>query len=205
MRRLWAVLAAVLVVSGCSILDLTPALDQGVSIRSAAPPPGPSLAVVPDSAHVTDVGHIYPTSCHARRAADGGVLPDPRCTPGSVIPADRDAVCAGRFSDDHQRPPTTETNRLKRTVMTAYGSTQTVRRTELDHLVPKWAAGSNDASNLWAQPSDLPGTDYHNSKDKVETAAKAALCRAGSRLTLTEVQNAFARDWTTADTVLGLA
>lgn len=208
MRRLGAALAAVLALSGCGladILDLAPAPDQGVPIRTAAPPPGPTLAVLPDSAHVTDRTHIYPTTCHARRVADGGVLPDARCTPGSVISADQAAVCADRFKDDHQRPPTAETTRFKRTAMAAYGSTQTARRTELDHLVPKWAAGSNDASNLWPQPSDLPGADWQNSKDKAETAAKAALCRPGSRLTLAQVQNAFAVDWTTADTMLGIA
>lgn len=199
MRRLLGVLAAVLALAGCAIPNPLDASTAGPLVIE----PVARLLVVPDSPHVTDVKHVYPTRCRARTADDGGALPDARCTPGSITPATKADVC-GLAYNTGRRPPTAETSKLKKITMQAYGSRQSARVTELDHLVPEWAGGSNDATNLWPQPSDLPGADWRNSKDDAETDAKWALCRPGSTLTLAQVQETFAGDWTQARVQLGL-
>ena len=78
------------------------------------------------------------------------------------------------------------------------------KRTELDHLVPLELGGSNDVSNLWPQISDLSLVDERNSKDAVELRVWRAVCR-DRKVGLVLAQEAFARDWTSAEKFLGLS
>lgn len=156
---------------------------------------GTGVRVLPASSHVT--GH-YPAACHTR-----GKLPDSACTPGAASSAVTQAnihgtVCVRGYTATI-RPPQSETGPVKRTAMRAYGEVATsAGTTELDHLVPLELGGSNDVSNLWPQPSDIPGAGFRNTKDDVENRLRAALCAPGSTLRLTDVQSWIASDWTTA-------
>jgi hypothetical protein len=150
---------------------------------------------------VHDPGRVTGTlngACHYR---DGGKLPDPRCTPGSIDPAVTQAdihqtICVRGYTKS-VRPPASETDRFKYDVAyPAYGTPQT-KKTELDHLVSLELGGSNDAANLW--PEDPPSP---NAKDEVEDALNRAVC--DGRVTLAAAQRAIAGDWLTAESVLGL-
>ncbi|HAM01624.1 MAG TPA: hypothetical protein DCQ30_05275 [Acidimicrobiaceae bacterium] len=167
-----------------------PATQSGTSPGSQA-----GLVVISDPGQVT--GTIHGT-CHYR---DGGELPDPHCTPGSIDPAVTQAnihqtICISGYTRK-VRPPASETDRFKYDVAyPAYGTPQT-EKTELDHLVSLELGGSNDAANLW--PEDPPSP---NSKDEVEDALHRAVC--DGRVTLAAAQRAIAGDWLTAESVLGL-
>lgn len=171
--------------------------------------PDVTLAVIAYTVPPRITGRQRP-SCLARGR---GQLPDPACTPGSVGSTDANMVCVPRFSVQ-RRPPTYNTDPVKTAAMLAYRIPIADRkRVELDHLVPLELGGSNDASNLWPQISDLSLVDEYNSKDQVENRVKLAVCRdqvpramcrdRGACLTL--AQEAFARDWTAAEKFLGLS
>jgi hypothetical protein len=150
---------------------------------------------------VHDPGHVTGTlsgACHYR---DGGQLPDPKCTPGSIDPAVTQAnihqtICVSGYTR-RVRPPESDTERFKFDVAyRAYGTPRS-EKTELDHLVSLELGGSNDAANLWPEVPPTP-----NPKDKVENALNSAVC--DGRVTLAAAQRAIASDWMTAEAALGL-
>lgn len=198
------VVVAVALLSGCqhpssAALSATPApavQATGVHIIAASP-------------HVT--GLPYAAHCVLGHTAAGKVLPDSTCTPGAASDAVnqgniKTTICVTHYtSRPGIRAPVSETEPVKRTSMRSYGEAAAgIRTTELDHLVPLEVGGSNDASNLWPEPSDLPGHNppYANTKDGVESALHAAVCSGKARLT--DAQNAIATNWTTARQTLGL-
>lgn len=169
---------------------------------------GPKVIVAP-TAHVTGT---YPAHC-VRGPADDARLPVTSCTPGSVRSDITDATKAATICNPHWstrtiRAPQSETDRLKTIAMAVYGVPASARATtELDHEEPLELGGSNDVSNLWAQRSDLPGQGFRNSKDDVENRLHAAVCGRipGVRpVALRDAQVAIARNWTTAEAVLGI-
>jgi hypothetical protein len=180
----------------------TPVPAEGLPNTTA-----PAVKVLPASSHVT--GLPYPASCTAGRGGGNRALPDPRCTPGAASSAVTQAnihttICVTGYTTKI-RPPATETARVKTAAMAAYGEPAATRgTTETDHLVPLETGGSNDVSNLWPEPSDIPGAGYRNTKDAIESALHAALCRSGSTLKLADVQTWIATDWTTAAHKAGL-
>jgi hypothetical protein len=96
------------------------------------------------------------------------------------------------------RPSASVTSRFKYEVAyPAYGEPHS-KKTELDHLVSLELGGANDAANLWPEYPPTP-----NPKDTVENALHAAVC--DGRVKLTAAQNAIARNWETAEQVLGLS
>ncbi|HTZ10097.1 MAG TPA: hypothetical protein VMB72_13560, partial [Acidimicrobiales bacterium] len=143
-----------------------------------------------------------PRSCHTRRAADGMVLPDPRCTPGAVDAAvDRAGasatVCRPGWSA-RLRPPEALTEPDKRRALAAYGEGGPPSAYELDHLVPLELGGSSATANLWPEPDDRPRPGVANSKDPVEDALHALVCRGrrGRRPPLGLAQRLVAENWT---------
>jgi hypothetical protein len=179
--------------------------------RSLAVPTGdggPKVIV----AATSDVTGAYPSYC-VRGAAEDPRLPVMSCTPGSVRSDITDAtkaatICNPHWSTGSIRAPQSETDRLKTIAMVAYGVPASARSvTELDHDVPLWLGGSNDVTNLWPQRSDLPGQGFRNSKDDVETRLHTAVCghiRGMRPVPLRAAQVAIARNWTTAEAVLGI-
>ncbi len=139
-----------------------------------------------------------PGACHIRAAANGQPLPDPRCSPGAVDAAVRQAniamtICRSGYTAT-VRPPTSVTEPFKLLDEKAYG----VYSGELDHLIPLELGGSSDAHNLWVEPGPIP-----NPKDTVENDLHAAVCRG--RVSLITAQRLIATDWTTALAKVGEA
>lgn len=193
--------AAMVSLAGCHVTVASPAASPAHQASSPAPAAtgasadSAGLVVDHDPRHVT--GTLTGT-CHYR---DGGQLPDPRCTSGSIDPAVTQAnihrtICVAGYTKK-VRPPAEQTDRFKYDIAyPAYG-TPHGRHTELDHLVSLELGGSNDAANLWPEYPPAP-----NPKDKVENALHRAVC--AGRVSLAAAQRAIARDWTTAEATLGL-
>jgi len=167
----------------------------------AAPAPAPAGGTPAALPVVHDPGQVTGGITGRCRFRDGGQLPDPRCTPGSVDPAVtqhdiRQTICVPGYTA-RVRPPEAQTERFKYDVAyPAYGVPGS-RTTELDHLVSLELGGSNAAANLWPEAPGSP-----NAKDKVENALNAAVC--DGRVSLAAAQRAIARDWMTAEARLGL-
>ncbi len=159
----------------------------------------------PASASALPVGKTYTSqpsvpargTCHAR-----GVLPDPRCTPGAINPAVTPAdigstICKAGWTAT-VRPPESYTETLKARQMAAYGGTASISKYEEDHLISLELGGApSDPRNLWPEYGASP-----NPKDRVENAAKAAVC--GHRLSLARAQVAIATNWVALGETLGL-
>lgn len=164
----------------------------------SAPAPTAVVVVAPP----VTANHPSPSACHAG-SDSGQPLPDPHCTPGATNPSVSQAtihstICVSGWTGT-VRPPTSYTDPLKRQGVVAYGYTDTrLSRYEEDHLVPLEVGGApSDPANLWPELGRSP-----NLKDKVEGAARRAVC-AGS-LTLATVQAGFESDWVTLGRQLGV-
>jgi hypothetical protein len=139
---------------------------------------------------------IQVTTCHL----ESGPRPDPACTPGAIDPAVTQAniattICRSGYTDT-VRPPTSQTNKAKKSLYTAYGVSAGAA-SELDHLVSLELGGANDVTNLWPELGKVP-----NPKDTVENDLHKAVC--AGKVTLSAAQQAIAGDWETAESVLGL-
>ena len=198
-----SLLFSVLLVAGCGS---SIGVHTGVQPRDASPGSTASvggatgstgsshLVAVHDPGQVTY--SLTVTTCHL----ESGPRPDPACTPGSFDPAVTQAniattICTSGYTAT-VRPPTSATDKAKKTLYTAYGvPTGTV--SELDHLVSLELGGSNDVANLWPEVGKVP-----NPKDSVENALHKAVC--AGKVTLTAAQQAIANDWQSAESVLGV-
>jgi hypothetical protein len=205
----WALVIAMCLLSGCSAAD-----PNALAVGQPASPPAQQTPSAPGTSHLLAVtvpmpprvtGH-YPSSCHIR-TENGKTLPDPTCTPGSINPAVnistvRRTICVPGWTRT-VRPPASNTNAVKTQAMQAYGEQASARpTTEFDHLVPLELGGSDDVTNLWPEPTDLPGHGVNNSKDSVERALGKAVC--AGKVGLAPARQAIATDWTTAEQVLGI-
>jgi hypothetical protein len=180
-------------------------------IAAPAPAPLPTIDAVPTVPVLQQIpiptppvvtGLPYPAKCTAQ-----GKLPDPACTPGSVNPAVtqatiHDTICKPGWTAT-VRPPASNTGPVKKAAMKAYGlASSSSGTTELDHLVPLELGASDDVTNLWPEPSDIPNDGFRNTKDTVENRLRAAVCDGS--VTLPAAQAAIAADWTTAEQKLGV-
>lgn len=217
MRRTF--LAAVLLVAGC-VAPAIPDAHHGTPSPSAVPssaPASPVAALPVASGHGWDPAGLYGAipagPCRIRYTGAGEPLPDPGCTPGAVDGAvtdtnTRDTVCRSGGYTDAVRPPASLTEPVKRKLLAAYGiPAADIGKYELDHLVPLNSGGASDVRNLWPEPNTFkiyrPSAVIRNDKDAVE----AYLWRRGicaGKATVSAVQLALARDWTTAVATLGL-
>jgi len=209
----WVFLAVVFLLVGCSATGSRAAAagheptgpGHESTAASARGVPGGGLLAVPIPIPPRVTGH-YPTSCHTR-TENGKILPDPKCTPGSFNPAVtpsnlRQTICVPGWTKT-VRPPDSNTEPVKTEAMRAYGQDPSARSTtELDHLVPLELGGSDDVTNLWPEPTDLPGHGVNNTKDTVEHALNKAVC--SGKVDLNAARAAIATDWTTAEQKLGL-
>lgn len=167
--------------------------SSAVSSSAASGSASAPLVQVHDPGRVTGTA---PTSCHALP----GPRPDPACTPGAIDPSVTQAnikttICTSGYTAS-VRPPTGQTDTLKRSMYTAYGIPAGTT-SELDHLVSLELGGANDVTNLWPEVGTLP-----NPKDAVENDLHKAVC--SGKVTLAAAQQAIASDWQTAETVLGI-
>ena len=97
-----------------------------------------------------------PGSCHYGYFGTW-VLPDPRCTPGSITPLVTSAdlgttICEQGYSAS-VRPPVSLTEPAKYALMRAYGLSGSPSQYEFDHLIPLELGGSSNLANLWPEPN----------------------------------------------------
>ena len=159
--------------------------------------------VHPDSTYGASLPMAASTSakpCHARhinQADPQAWLPDATCTPGAVDSTVTLSQLCPHVSPALKRPSTDYTNALKREQLaseyvyadSAGTHTYAAADTEEDHLVSRELGGKLAAKeNLWPEPHASL-----NEKDKVESAAHAAIC--AGRLTLPQAQQGIATNW----------
>jgi hypothetical protein len=209
LRHVLAIAVMVLVAS-CASAAPGPSPSQAHPAASAtraataaptANPASPSQGSGEGLVRVHDPGEVTGTEPAHCRFRDGGKLPDPDCTPGSIDPAVTQAdigttICRAGYTTT-VRPPESQTEHFKfGEAYPAYGLPESTR-TELDHLVSLELGGSNAAANLWPEAPPTP-----NPKDEVENALHRAVCDGD--VTLAAAQRAIAQDWMTAESRLGI-
>lgn len=116
-----------------------------------------------------------------------GSLPDPACTPGSVVDQDDAQVCKAGYGGEPA-----VSREQENAVYAAYNITDPAEGAfKLDHLVPLALGGSSDLSNLWPSPAN-PRPGYAE-KDQVETYLREQVC--SGKIPLEDAQRRIARDW----------
>lgn len=122
-----------------------------------------------------------PAPCRFR---EGGLLPDPACTPGARNPVlSRALLCSADFRTGTYRHVTRAT---RRRVLASYGVSWADRsRYEVDHLIPLEVGGSNRVSNLW--PEAYPVARWKDARAEGPVAGE--LCRG--ELSLEQAQRIF--------------
>jgi hypothetical protein len=174
-RVLALAIAGAFLLTGCSIkAGVVQSMDSG----RRSPPPGVELS-------------------HAAPASHPGVPePDPRLTPGAVLPNVTVAqICRRGFAHAERSVSVS----MKRQVFRAYRTRYVPGRYEVDHLVPLELGGANVArdrrtsrvvvtANLWPQPRGSAAV-----KDRLENRLHDEVC--GGRESLRAAQRAIARDW----------
>jgi len=153
---------------------------------SSAPGPGPG----PQPAH-----------CQVR-----GGLPDPRCTPGEIIPGNTaDVVCNPRWSTRSIRGSGIGPAE-KRALYRVYNISHPRPRDgscEVDHLIPLELGGADSFANVWPQCYSEGATGPGAAaKDDLENALWHRVCVEHS-LSLKEAQRELANDWIQAWNVAG--
>lgn len=131
------------------------------------------------------------------------VLPDPGCTPGATNPEVtqgniKQTICKKGWTKT-VRPSESYTEQVKKTQLKAYGdSARQIHSYEEDHLVPLEVGGApSDPHNLWPEWGATP-----NPKDKVEDAAKRAVC--SGNMSLATAQQGFESNWIVLGQQLGV-
>lgn len=132
--------------------------------------------------------------------ADGGSLPDPKCTPGAIArdlsPTDIAPVCAAL---DEPRPEVAPS--VARAVLDAYGINESdAEHYTVAYLVPPAIGGANDYRNIWPMPEE---DDTATRKPQTDELVSGAVC--GQRAGIQAAQYVMASDWTTAADTLRLS
>ncbi len=158
--------------------------------------------------HGTTLDGVMPApgTCHVVRQ-NGQVLPDRKCTPGSIDSAVTQStlettICRAGGYTASVRPPSSITAKAKRGSMLAYGFTNP-RLYEYDHLISLSLGGSSNVANLWPEQNiGGSGGFIQNAKDRVEMKLHNKVC--AHQITLKAAQEADATNWTTAEQKLGI-
>jgi hypothetical protein len=118
------------------------------------------------------------------------VCPDKKLTPGSVEPKKPDQEV---FQHHRKRLPMP--NSLRDKILQEYKlPAGTHPDYEIDHLIPLCLGGSNDPSNLWAQPKrSVEKTWNAEAKDRLERQVCDMAC--AGKLDISTAQEDFAKDW----------
>lgn len=137
------------------------------------------------------------------------MLPDPRFTPGDILPAvTASDVCTPGWATDHRHV----TEEMRAQVYAEYGYDYehcqgpeqgvSYLSCEVDHLIPLELGGSNDLKNLWPQPFSCanrqlcavydprPGA---GEKDQLENELHHMVCTG--RISLADAEHCIASNW----------
>ena len=134
-----------------------------------------------------------PTVCNA---LDDGVLPDPKCTPGTIdssVTQDNiySTICVSGYTKT-VRPPVSITEPQKFESMKAYGVTDSPSNYEFDHLIPLEIGGApDDMKNLWPESHHTTPNSYD--KDTLENYLHKQVCSGA--MDLQTAQNEIATNW----------
>jgi hypothetical protein len=169
-RPLLAVLlAAFVLAAGCTVSDST-----------TVPTPTPAHDQPTTSGYVPKTAGTPADDCPVATVQ----CPLPWVTPGAVIPSTT-GVCSTSYN---VRKALTAADR--RRVLAAYGMAADAHPAELDHLIPRWAGGRSDPSNVWPQadPAEVAR------KDALEDSLYRAVC-VSKTMTLAEARRRAAHYW----------
>jgi hypothetical protein len=117
-----------------------------------------------------------------------GALPDPKCTPGTVMTVDLDVICQQSTNGRRQVSAA-----VHRQAFADYGLAfpQPHGAFEVDHLIPLELGGDNAIENLWPEAAE-PRPGFHE-KDRVENYLHEKVC--AGKVSLSEAQRLIATDW----------
>lgn len=128
----------------------------------------------------------------AAAAAPPPILPDPKLSPGAVLPVTPADFCTPGYSKKVRAVP----EKVKRQVYAEYGITHHGRgEYEVDHLISLELGGSNSIRNLWPQSYKTSPWNAHV-KDALEDRLHAMVC--SGNLPLATAQHEIATDWIAA-------
>lgn len=120
------------------------------------------------------------------------VVPDPRLTPGAVLPVTREQVCAESSEDMVPVVPA----RIAHQVFAAYGIREPKPRAyEVDYLITPALGGGDNIRNFWPQPYHASVWNAHV-KDALEDHLHRLVCEGD--VDLATAQRDIASDWTAA-------
>jgi hypothetical protein len=164
-----AVVLALLLVAGCDREDPT-----------TVPTPTPAHDQPTTSGYVPKTAGEPGDDCPVATVQ----CPLPWVTPGAVITSTA-GVCSKTYN---ARKALTAADR--RRVLAAYGMAADAHPAELDHLIPRWAGGRSDPSNVWPQADPAEAAR----KDALEDSLYRAVC-VSKTMTLAEARHRAARFW----------
>jgi hypothetical protein len=123
------------------------------------------------------------------------VRPNPNLTSGSVRVDGHDPHSACGQSKAHRGPMT---HARRDEILTRYGLPPGDHPDyEIDHLIPLCLGGSDDPSNLWAEPRRSIEPEWNaEAKDRLERLICDMVCNG--QLDISIAQEVFAKDWIAA-------
>ncbi len=125
-------------------------------------------------------------------AKSAPTMPDPKLTPGDVLPVGLADIQVKGYSSKVRNVPI----EVKRQVYASYGIAHWVTgQYEVDHLIPLSLGGSNSTKNLWPE-SYLTSPWNAHTKDALEDKL-LSLVRSG-KVDLHQAQQEIAANWITA-------
>jgi len=120
------------------------------------------------------------------------IVPNPKLTPGAVLPVTTTDFCVPGYSKKVRAVP----ERIKRQVYAEYNITHHGRgEYEVDHLISLELGGSNSIRNLWPE-SYLTSPWNAHVKDALEDRLHAMVCRG--EIPLSTAQHEIATNWIAA-------
>lgn len=132
------------------------------------------------------------SSAGLQRAGSPPVLPDPKLTPGDVLPVTRADVCVPGYSKKVRDVPKS----VKDQAYAEYGiASHRPGDFEVDHLISLELGGSNSIRNLWPQSYRTQPWNAHV-KDRLENRLHSLVC--SGKLDLRTAQQEIASDWIAA-------
>lgn len=144
-----------------------------------------------------DAASKSPTATAAKTAAAAPaadqsnlpILPDPKLTPGAVLPVTKADICVPGYTKKVRNVPAS----VKRQVYTEYGITS--HKTgdfEVDHLISLELGGSNSIKNLWPQSYKTQPWNARV-KDALENELHDEICKG--TIDMAAAQKEIATDW----------
>lgn len=123
------------------------------------------------------------------RLAEPPLVPDPKMTPGDVLPVTKSDICVPGYTKKVRNVP----DAVKKQVFASYGIVNPGKgEFEIDHLISLELGGSNSVRNLWPQSYKTQPWNAHV-KDALENELHRRVCNG--QLDLATAQREIAADW----------